>query len=126
MKLIYLTSEGIAFVEDMRPYKRFVEVRGGDYHPLVPGAVMQDDLWTCPPMMFIWQNVRWPEGAEGSDGTWPLREADHAKEHFHPVSVSKRWVRALLAWFLFFIKMAALGFVVALSALIGIALMGGF
>lgn len=125
MKLIYLTAERIAFVENVKPYKRFVEVRGGDYHPMVPGAVMQDDNWTYPPLIVIWQDVRWPEGAEGSDGTFPLKEADRAKQHLHPVSVSRRWVRSLIAWLWLFFKMAALGFVVGCSALIGMALVGG-
>jgi hypothetical protein len=112
MKVIYMLQEGIAAVEDTRTLKRLIEVKGGDYHPMVPSAVLRDEERRFPPIMIIWQTVRWPEGAEASEGEFPALEANVAKEFHQRVSVSKRWARSVMRWSWFFFKMMVLGFVV--------------
>ena len=115
MKMFYLMSDGVAFVEEIKPVKRLIEVKSGDYHPMVSAAVKRDETRKFPPMMFIWQNIRWAEGAQGSVGTFPALEASKAVEHMQPVSISKRWYRALLKWAWFFFKMVIVGFVLAFA-----------
>lgn len=123
MKLLYFTVEGICYADECTPFKHLIEVKGGDYHPVVPGAVWTDERRQFPAMLLIWQGIRWPEGAEGSDGRVPVLQANLAKIHQHPVSVSRAWVRTFIRYGLFVVKLTGLSFVVVLGTLMAIALL---
>lgn len=122
MKVIYLLQEGVALAEDTKTLRRLIEVKGGDYHPMVPSAVLRDEERRFPPVMLIWQTIRWPEGAEASDGKFPALEANIAKEFQQRVSVSKRWARSVIKWGWFFFKMMVVGFVMAFAFLMTVFL----
>ena len=118
MKVFYINSEGLALVDDMKPNKRLIEMKGGDYHPFAAGGVWKDEKKRQPAMMFYWQTIRWPEGAGKSDGSFPALEANLTKQHMQAVSVSKAFWRGAVKWLWVFGKLMILGFVMVFMVFI--------
>lgn len=102
MKLIYLTIEGQAKLENVRINQRMIEMPDG-YHPVTNDSVWQDGRRLRAPILILVQGVLGPYGASMAeeDTLNVLYEIDVAEKAFKPQSVSKMWQRALgraIAW----------------------------
>jgi hypothetical protein len=98
MKLIYLTVDGRARIENTKINTRLIEETDG-YHPVTNDSVWQDSRRIREPIMFITQGVLGPYGATMTkeDTLNVLFEIEAAERAFKPQSVSKMWMRNLAA-----------------------------
>lgn len=96
MKLIYLTIDGKAKIENAKLSTRMVEMQDG-YHPVTNDSVWQDAKRRWEPALVVIQGVLGPYGASMTkeDTLNVLYEIDVAERAFKPQSVSKMWQRAL-------------------------------
>jgi len=100
MKLIYLTVDGRARIENAKIGTRLVEEPDG-YHPVTNDSVWQDAKRLKDGVMIVVQGVLGPYGASmtEADTLQVLYEIDIVERAFKPQSVSKMWQRALAnAW----------------------------
>jgi len=114
-KLIFLTVDGRARVENTRIGTRLIEEADG-YHPLTNDSVWQDAERLRPPAIVLIQGVL---GGYGSNMTredvlTTLYEIELAERAFKPPSVSKIWQRNLAWLFGAFSKYAVVMFIVGI------------
>jgi hypothetical protein len=102
VKVIYLSTEGTATVEDAPAHKRIIRHLDGD-HPVSPSAIYRDRAHKGPSIMVIWQGRPVPEGGPGEgepakDGLGDFYlEQSIMKDHHSKPMVSHRWMRQLVA-----------------------------
>jgi hypothetical protein len=104
-KLIFLTVDGRARIENTKIGTRLIEMPDG-YHPLTNDSVWQDAERMRPPAIVLIQGVL---GGYGSNMTredvlTTLYEIELAERAFRPASVSKMWMRALARMIEFMMK----------------------
>ena len=114
-KLIFLTVDGRARVENTKIGTRLIEEADG-YHPLTNDSVWQDAERLRPPAIVLIQGVL---GGYGSNMTredvlTTLYEIELAERAFRSPSVSKMWQRNLVWLFGVFSKYAVGMFIVGI------------
>lgn len=116
MKLIYLTNEGKARIENAKIGTRLVEMPDG-YHPVTNDGVWQDSKRRSDAVMVLMQGVLGPYGSSMTeeDTLNVLLEIELAERAFKPQSVSKMWQRSLAAMFDWFMKYGIILFIVAIT-----------
>lgn len=127
MKLIYLTVDGRARVENTKLGTRLIEEPDG-YHPVTNDSVWQHSERRREPIMFIVQGVLGPYGASMTeeDTLNVLYEIDVAEKAFKPQSVSKMWHRAFAAIFDWLMKYGIILFIAGATGIaVAQSLLGG-
>ena len=116
MKLIYLTNDGKARVENSKVGTRLIEMPDG-YHPITNDSVWQDAKRKSDGIMLLFQGVLPAYGGSMAedDVLNVLREVEYAEKSFKPMSNSKMWMRSLSALVAFGFKYGMLLFIVALA-----------
>jgi hypothetical protein len=116
MKLIYLTVDGRARIENAKIGTRLVEEPDG-YHPVTNDSVWQDAKRLKDAVMIVVQGVLGPVGASmtEADTLQVLYEIDIVERAFKPQSVSKMWQRWLANAFAWFMKYGVILFIVAIT-----------
>jgi hypothetical protein len=117
MKLIYLTVDGRARIENTKVSTRLIEETDG-YHPVTNDSVWQDSRRIREPILFLTQGVLGPYGASMTeeDTLNVLFEIEAAERAFKPQSVSKMWQRWLANGFDWLMKYGITLFIVAIAA----------
>jgi hypothetical protein len=115
MKLIYLTVDGRARIENAKIGTRLVEEPDG-YHPVTNDSVWQDAKRLKDAVMIVVQGVLGPYGASmtEADTLQVLYEIDIVERAFKPQSVSKMWQRWFANAFAWFMKYGILLFIIAI------------
>jgi hypothetical protein len=114
-KLIFLTVDGRATVENTRLGTRLVEMKDG-YHPLTNDSVWQDAERLRPPAVVMVSGVLGPYGSEMTkeDIQAVLYDIELAERAFKKPSVSKIWQRQLAWLWGVFTKYAVVLFIVGI------------
>ncbi len=117
MKLIYLTVDGRAKVENWTINARNVEMSDGP-HPVTNDSVWQDSKRVGPAVMMILQDVFAPYGGSmaSEDVKTRMYEVKLASMAFRSPSVSKKWQRQLANIFHWFMKYGIILLIIALAA----------
>ena len=104
MKLIYLSVDGTATIENHKIRTRQIEMPDGN-HPITNDSVWQDTKRRGPPVMIIVQGVTGPYGASMAkeDIYSVVYEMKSDEINFRPQSISKMWHRALARFFSWFL-----------------------
>jgi len=115
MKLIYLTVDGTAKVENWKVNARNVEMPDGP-HPVTNDSIWQDSKRIGPAVMMVLQDVFPPYGASmaSEDVKTRIYEVKLASMAFRQPSVSKMWQRALANAFAWLMKYGILLFIIAI------------
>jgi len=124
MKLVYLTVDGRAKVENWTINARNVEMMDGP-HPVTNDSVWQDSKRLGPALMFIIQDVLAPYGGSmaARDVKTRIYEVKLASMAFKAPSLSKMWVRWLQNMFDWVTSHIVYLFI---AVIVGYSLLGSF
>ena len=105
MKLVSITGDGVARVEDSRVSRRLLELKDGN-HPFDNRYIWTHRKHRLPAVAIYWQGQIEMEGQPKSEDmiAASLHHSEIIKMHNHRPKVSRMWVRSLIFWAVFSIK----------------------